>query len=143
MTKWNKIDRDLLLSAGRPASDGEMHRVFLEANGLTEWAYFSRGGDDLAYILQHGRFPRGHRRRPANGYPWPPYTDHARLYRGVGMPMLVYHPYMPPDEIRAEVEAWGLEHGLTAKIYDSAKSWYYPGGTALVVIAAPGVKVVV
>lgn len=143
MKRWNKIERDLSLSAGRPASDTEMHKRFLRVNGLTEWAYFSHGGDDIVYILQHGRFPPAKRSRPVNGYPFPPYTDHARFYRGIGMPMLVYHPYMPPDEIRGEVEDWGREHSLSASVFDSAKSWYYPGNSALVVITAPGVEAVI
>lgn len=142
MPKWNKIKRDLEISAGRPASDREMHRAFLEANGLREWSFVSAGFDDIPYILEHGRTHNGYRHL-RDGHQPPPYIDHARYYRGMGLPVLVYHPYAIPDSIREEVEAWAKDEGLVAKVYDSGKSWYYPGSTCLVVIAAPGVEVVV
>lgn len=141
MTKWNKIGSDLDITGGRPASDREMHKAFLEANGLTEWAYFSHGWDDLQYILTHGRFPPARRKRPDDGFPCPPYIDHARLYRGRGLPVLAYHPYLLADEIRPQVAEWGKEHQLIGRVFDSDKSWYYPGSTALVIITAPDTEV--
>lgn len=136
MTRWRRSEDDLRASAGRAASDLEMHRAFLERNGLERWAFYQPRRDHLRHVLEHGSFPRGYRPVPDGGYPAPPCVDHARLYRGDGPAVLVYHPYFAPEQIRGQVEAWAEENGLTAGVYDSAKSWYYPGGTCLVVVTA-------
>ena len=136
MTRWRKSEDDLRASAGRAASDVEMHKAFLERNGLTQWAFVGPGRDDIGHVLRAGSFPRGYRPIPKGGYPAPPYIDHARFYRGDSPAVLVYHPYFRPEEIRPQVEKWAAENGLTARVFDSGKSWYYPGHTCLVAVTA-------
>lgn len=114
----------------------EMHKAFLGRNGLTQWAFVQPGRDDICHVLRAGSFPRGYRPVPEGGHPSPPHIDHARFYRGPSRTALVYHPYFHGEQIRAEVERWGKENGLIARVLDSGKSWYYPGQTCLVVVTA-------
>lgn len=142
MKRWNKIGADIAVSAGRPASNEELHRIFLETNGLTEWAFVQAGFDDIPYILKRGRFPGGQRTYGEKSLA-PPRIDHARYYRGHGPALLVYHPYVEPDALCPEVETWAQGRGLRGRVYGADKSWYYPGKTCLVVIAPEEMEVAV
>lgn len=65
----------------------------------------------------------------------PPEIDHEVIFKGRdGKCWLTYQPYREPEKLCPLVEEWAVRHGLRALVYGKDSSWYYPGGTCLVVI---------
>lgn len=118
--------------------NSEMFRAFTVVNRFNRYSF--PGDQDYARYLKTGR--------SLCGYPHvftsvPPYMDHARSFKNTasGVICLAYQPYRMPSEIEMEVNNWADKRGLIADIYDKRFSWYYPGGTCLVIIHLPGTSI--
>ena len=140
MTRWRPIAEDLEMTEKRPAGNLEMHRRFVELNGITEWAFVPNRADQIPYILRDGRFPAGYRRYPMEGFDYgpPPGLDHGRLYRGKEHKgaALVWHPYQDPADVWTQLIDWAKAAGVVLLAMGKDRSWYYPGGTYLLAAAS-------
>lgn len=133
MKRWRPIAEDLEMTEKRPAGSLEMHRRFVELNGITEWAFVPNRADQIPHILREGKFPTGHRRYPMDGFDYgpPPGLDHGRIYRGRGRQgaVLVWHTYQNPADVDAQLIDWTEAADVLTLVIGREGSWYYPGRT--------------
>lgn len=64
------------------------------------------------------------------------WSDHTRVFRTEGSPVWISEPYGPEDRDDLDkLRAWCDRHGLVVEV-SAARSWHYPGKTALIVVKA-------
>mgnify|MGYP001014085400 CR=1 FL=1 len=116
----------------------ELLRKFIDANGFTR--YCLPGPFNWKRLFETGRcyFESSWGANLREIYPvW---MDHARVFKNAetGVVCLVAQPYAASLKSLAEqVIPWAHRHGLDASIFTPEHSWYYPGGTFLVVVYRP------
>lgn len=108
----------------------EIFTAWAGARGVTHW--MPAGSMlDTPGILKGGR-------RLALAGNVPPRLDHGAYFKNqrTGAVWLVYHPYCKPGDILEAAEAYARENELVSFVWGEHLSWYYPGGTCMVVMTA-------
>lgn len=136
---WYKLSPEVIkrLHDGKEFNPRALKR-FVELNGFTR--YCRPVPQDFARFLKTGRSTYGY---PHIISEYPPATDHARVFKNTltGTVCMVSQPYNRLQSITDEAELWAQEHGLIVDLYDTDRSWYYPGSTCLIIWHLPGVQI--
>lgn len=120
-------------------SDRALFDAWAKGKDIVRWTPGPGELIDLPRFLRTGhRYYRKQTRWGRERFELPPEIDHAVAFKSrTGKCWLTYQPYQCADALRPQVEEWAARHGLRALVYDKNCSWYYPGGTCLVVIEVP------
>lgn len=138
MTRWfNVTSRDVKIH-GNSTFNKDMFKSFITANGFTKFAFESN--QDYKRFLQTGGNMHIY---PHVTTETPPYSDHMRAFKNTntGVICIISQPYCSAEYVTAECSEWADKRGISADIYSSEYSWYYPGHTCVIVWRLPDVEI--
>ena len=128
---WYQLTSDVIHQFhGGKEFDPKRLKAFVEANGFTR--YCQPGRQAYHKFLTTGRNTGGYTQI---NYELPPAFDHGRAFKNTrtGVVCVVSQPYNYLHTVAEECKLWAKERGIAVDLYDSDKSWYYPGSTCLII----------